>query len=135
MHVYRLDFGDFSPDDYSPLEIAIFILAVISVPLVFLNMLIAIMGDTFDRVMEDQGRRDYQEMAGLVYRYEAIVDTLCHCKKKKRQPWKHILYTEFVKEEGEEVIEPWQGRIRGIKLDIEKLQRKQEQWEDEMRKW
>ena len=120
MHVYRLDFGDFSPDDYSPLEIAIFILAVISVPLVFLNMLIAIMGDTFDRVMEDQGRRDYQEMAGLVYRYEAIVDTLCHCKKKKRQPWKHILYTEFVKEEGEEVLRRLEERAEKLKVRLSK---------------
>ena len=83
MHVYRLDFGDFSPDDYSPLDIAIFILAVIIVPLVLLNMLIAIMGDSFDRVMEDKERRDFQEMAGLVYRYEAIVDTLCQCRRKK----------------------------------------------------
>ena len=48
MHVYLLDFGDFSFDDYSALDRAIFILAVLIVPLVLLNMLIAIMGDTFD---------------------------------------------------------------------------------------
>ena len=52
MHVYRLDFGDFS-SEYTPLDIAIFILAVMVVPLVLLNMLIAIMGDTFDRVKEE----------------------------------------------------------------------------------
>ena len=50
MHVYRLDFGDFQSDNYSGLDFAIFILAILIVPLVFLNMLIAIMGDTFDRV-------------------------------------------------------------------------------------
>ena len=60
MHVYRLDFGDFEPDEYSPLDTAIFVLAVVTVPLILLNMLIAIMGDTFDRVKEEQGRRDYQ---------------------------------------------------------------------------
>ena len=137
MHVYRLDFGDFDPDSYSSLEIAIFILAVVIVPLVLLNMLIAIMGDSFDRVMEDKERRDYQEMVGLVYRYEAIVDTLCYLKKKKskEKAWKYIWYTEFLKEEGEEVIEAWQGRVRGIKIDLEKMQRKQEQWEQEMKKW
>ena len=48
LHVYLLDFGDFSIDGYSRLDLAIFILAVLVVPLVFLNMLIAIMGDTFD---------------------------------------------------------------------------------------
>ena len=59
MHVYRLDFGDFSTNEYSSLDTAIFILAVIIVPLVLLNMLIAIMSDTFDRVKEEQGRRDF----------------------------------------------------------------------------
>ena len=53
MHVYHLDFGDFSTDDYTSLDTAIFILAVIIVPLVLLNMLIAIMGDTFGRVKEE----------------------------------------------------------------------------------
>ena len=59
LHVYRLDFGDFDLDGYSALDMAIFILAVLIVALVFLNMLIAIMGDTFDRVKEEQGRRDF----------------------------------------------------------------------------
>ena len=81
MHVFLLDFGDFSADEYTPLEQCIFILSAIMVPLVLLNMLIAIMGDTFDRVKEDQDKRDFHEMAGLVYRYETIANKLC-CSKK-----------------------------------------------------
>ena len=50
----------------------VFLLAVLVVPLVFLNLLIAIMGDTYDRVMEEQGMRDFQEMGGLIHRYEII---------------------------------------------------------------
>lgn len=56
LHVFLLDFGDFSTDEYSALEMCIFILGAIAAPLVLLNMLIAIMGDTFDRVKEEEGR-------------------------------------------------------------------------------
>ena len=59
LHVFLLDFGDFSVDEYSPLQEFLFVLGVIIVPLVLMNMLIAIMGDTFDRVKHDQTRRDF----------------------------------------------------------------------------
>ena len=124
LHVYRLDFGDFSLDDYSALDLAIFILAVLVVPLIFLNMLIAIMGDTFDRVKEEQGRRDFQEMAALVYRYEIIAQTIWKWLKRKGV-WKYIFVSEDVKHSGEEAIDVWQGRIRGIKMEIEKVLKNQ----------
>ena len=126
LHVYRLDFGDFSLDDYSALDLAIFILAVLVVPLIFLNMLIAIMGDTFDRVKEEQGRRDFQEMAALVYRYEIIAQTVCRGKKREGS-LKYMFVSEDVKDSGEEVIDEWQGRIRGIKMEIEKGLKRQEE--------
>ena len=47
-HVFLLDYGDFSSDEYSDLEVFIFIVAALFMPLVMLNMLIAIMGDTYD---------------------------------------------------------------------------------------
>ena len=124
LHVYRLDFGDFSLDNYSALDLAIFILAVLVVPLIFLNMLIAIMGDTFDRVKEEQGRRDFQEMAALVYRYEIIAQTIWKWLKRKGV-WKYIFVSEDVKHSGEEAIDVWQGRIRGIKMEIEKVLKNQ----------
>lgn len=68
-------------DEYSPLEEFIFILGAIIAPLVLMNMLIAIMGDTFDRVKEDQNRRDYQELASLVYRYEVIAQVFNACNR------------------------------------------------------
>ena len=126
LHVYRLDFGDFNLDNYSALDLAIFILAVLVVPLVFLNMLIAIMGDTFDRVKEESGRRDFQEIAGLIYRYEIIAYSLCKWRKLK-SIWKYIFVSEDVKHSGEEAIDVWQGRIRGIKMEIEKVLKKQEE--------
>ena len=128
MHVYRLDFGDFSPDDYSPLDTTIFIVAVIIVPLVLFNMLIAIMGDTFDRVKEESGRMDFQEMASLIYRYEIIAQSLC--KGNRGQVWKYM--SQDVKYSGDEAIDVWQGRI---KLVIERSQKKQEEWHNQTKKW
>ena len=52
--------------DYSPLEEFLFIAAVITVRLIMFNMLISIMGDTYDRVKESQARRDMQELVGLI---------------------------------------------------------------------
>ena len=121
MHVFLLDFGDFSPDEYSPLEQCVFIFGAITVPLVLLNMLIAIMGDTFDRVKEEQGRRDFQELAGLVYRYEITSAKLC-CSKGKKGTWKYIYYSQEVRQEWGGEIEPWEGRVKGIKRELEKMQ-------------
>lgn len=47
---YKLAFGDFETDDYTDLEIILFVLATLINTLVLLNMLIAIMSDTFGRV-------------------------------------------------------------------------------------
>ena len=69
MHVFKLDFGDFDTDDYNNLQVALFIVAAIFIPLIMLNMLIAIMSDTYDRVKEDQSKRDYHELAGLLFEY------------------------------------------------------------------
>lgn len=104
LHVFLLDFGEFSADEYSPLEQFIFVLGAIAVPLVLLNTLIAIMGDTYDRVKEEQGRRDFQELASLVYRYEIISAKLC-CSKGNKNKWKYIYYSEEKKEGGEEEVE------------------------------
>ena len=69
MHVFKLDFGDFDTDDYNNLQVALFIIAAIFIPLIMLNMLIAIMSDTYDRVKEDQSKRDFHELAGLLFEY------------------------------------------------------------------
>ena len=97
--VFLIDFGDFGgAGEYSPLAYLLFILGVVFVPLVMMNMLIAIMGDTYDRVMEDLPRRDLQELAMLVYRYLIIRGCVCCCQKRKnKEPWKYLWFTQEVK--------------------------------------
>ena len=114
--VFLIDFGDFGgAGEYSPLAYLLFILGVVFVPLVMMNMLIAIMGDTYDRVMEDLPRRDLQELAMLVYRYLIIRGCVCCCQKRKnKEPWKYLWFTQEVKASSGEKELGWEGRIRGI---------------------
>ena len=71
-------------------------------------------------------------MGGLVYRYEIIGGTLC--SRKSNRVWKYIFLSEDVKHTGQEGIDEWQGRIRGIKLEIEKNRRVHEEWQMEWEK-
>lgn len=57
-HVFKLIFGDFTVDHYNSVQIFIFVIATMFGPLMMLNTVIAIMSDTYDRVKEDQSRRD-----------------------------------------------------------------------------
>ena len=77
MSAFELNFGEFPAGELSPLQQFLLVVGALAVPLVLLNMLIAIMSDTFDRVREDQTRRDLQEQIKLVYRYEIVAQKLC----------------------------------------------------------
>lgn len=50
---YRIMYGDFDLDSYDAALWVLFILASLIMPLVMLNLLIAIMSDTYDRIMQD----------------------------------------------------------------------------------
>lgn len=124
MHVFLLDFGDFSTDEYSVLQDLIFVLAAIVVPLVLLNMLIAIMGDTFDRVKEEGARREMMELAALVYRYEIVAKALC-CFQKTKEKWKYIFYSRGARRNWEDGSAQWEGGTREIKRELLKLRKEQ----------
>ncbi len=53
--------------EFSRLEWFLFTVAVLFVPLIMLNMLIAIMGDTYDRVKEESVKRDQHEIVWLLF--------------------------------------------------------------------
>lgn len=56
IYSYKTGLGDFSTDDYKGdsawLIWLVFLLSTILIQIILLNLLIAIMGDTFDKVME-----------------------------------------------------------------------------------
>lgn len=108
----------------------VFVLGVFIVPLVLLNLVIAIMGDTFDRAKEREASADFHWLVGLVYKYEIVAPCLCRCGCgcKKGKEWKYIFYSKEVKGEGEKGGEAWKGRVREIKMELKEMQRKNEEW-------
>ena len=63
---YRVMFGDFDTDDYDTVNWILFFIASVLMCLVMLNMLIAIMGDTYGKVMGEIVPSDYQELNNMI---------------------------------------------------------------------
>lgn len=59
-------FGDFSPDDYLTAGWILFTISSCLLPLVMLNMLIAIMSDTYARVMAEIVPSDFYELNQMI---------------------------------------------------------------------
>lgn len=63
-------FGDFESDNYGNDDWILFVISSSLLPLVMLNMLIAIMSDTYARVMADLVPSDYMELNELILEQE-----------------------------------------------------------------
>ena len=59
-------YGDFSVDGYSTSKWILFVFSSIFMPLVMLNMLIAIMSDTYERVSSGMIEADGKELNSLI---------------------------------------------------------------------
>lgn len=59
-------YGDFNPDDYDLPLWLLFVAASLFMPLIMLNLLIAIMSDTYGRVMADIQPIDLVELNNLI---------------------------------------------------------------------
>lgn len=70
---YLLNLGDFDTDSYGAFEWMIFFFASVINPLIMLNLLISLMGDTFGRVKEGQEIADIKELTGMVIEGEYLM--------------------------------------------------------------
>ncbi|OMJ80809.1 hypothetical protein SteCoe_18864 [Stentor coeruleus] len=75
---YLLSLGNFDTEGYEAFEWVIFFFASVINPLIMLNLLIAIMGDTYSRVAEEQEIADMQELTEMVIEGEYLL----FCKRK-----------------------------------------------------
>jgi len=66
-------FGDFQPDNYTAAGWVLFIVSSTLMTLVMLNMLIAIMSDTYARVMGEIVPSDYCELNNMILEQEEIM--------------------------------------------------------------
>ena len=72
-NIWVLSFGDFNTEGFDNWQWALFVIATIFLPLMLLNLLIAIVSDTFDRVYQNRVASDYKELAKLVLEQEYLM--------------------------------------------------------------
>lgn len=62
------------PRDYDdPVFYVVFLLGILLIPIVMLNLLISIIGDSFDKVQQENFVQNYKELAGLVLEIEYLM--------------------------------------------------------------
>lgn len=108
--------GDFSFDGFNyDYEVMIYILWVIftvMTTLILLNLLIAIMGDTFDRVQETYAANTSKELCTLMVENEIFV--------RRGFLFKNQKYIIVIQEErAEEGEESWEGKMKSIRKFME----------------
>lgn len=77
---YLLNLGDFDTTGYGAFEWMIFFFASVINPLIMLNLLISLMGETYGRVKEEQEIADMKELAQMVIEGEYLL----YCKRKSQ---------------------------------------------------
>jgi len=108
---YRIDLGDFDTAGYSTIDWIIFFLASVVNPLIMLNLLISIMGDTYDRVQDGREISDLKELAEMVLEAE----TLLYWKRGLGQ----ALYIQVLGEQEQtHEVDTWLGKVRELKLRL-----------------
>ena len=131
---YLLGLGEFGLDSYEnfPNRSVIwvyFLVATFLTQLTFLNMLIAIMGDTYARVTENKEQESLKERTAI------YADFLWAIKLDKTFNNKKYLYittpVEDEEAEAEADSENWEGSVSKIKKSINRNQKKLEQKMDE----
>ncbi len=88
-------------------------MCTILVQIVFLNLLIAIMGDTFDRVQEAKAQSEVKEILSMMEENYFLLN-----RKKTFERCKYIIVAELERAEYEE--KSWEGKIKKMRSDIQK---------------
>lgn len=70
---YLIDLGDYASDEFSVSQSVIFFLASMINPIIMMNLLISIIGDTHDRVQEGLEVADNKELAEMILEMETLL--------------------------------------------------------------
>ena len=114
---YRMGLGDFITDEFggSKDEILVWVMWFVNtliINIILLNLLIAIMGDTFDRVQETTEASMLKEITGTMQENEFLFN--------RERTWKEARYIIIVQSEQAENAAPsWEGRLAAMKRLIE----------------
>ena len=118
---YMLSLGEFAIDNFAEggqtyLCYFFFLCATFLTQITFLNMLIALMGDTFSKVMESQEMYALQTKLGIMNDYTALIlDTE---PKQDSEPYMFVITPKD--EGGDDNSGSWEGNLSVIKKAVDK---------------
>lgn len=104
--------GDFDTDSYPQAgNWILFIISSVLLPLIMLNMLIAIMSDTYARVMAEIVPSDFSELNDMILEQEEVL----LWRRSLGKP--EFLHFGEIMQQGE--AGEWEGQIQGILKEME----------------
>ncbi|CDW76983.1 wd-40 repeat protein [Stylonychia lemnae] len=120
IYAYRAGLGDFATDQYASskeewLLWIFFLLITILIQIVMLNLLIAIMGDTFDKVIELGEQSMLKEVAQMIYENEFLIN-----RSKEFADIKYIVVAK-IDQAGEQGVFNWGGKLENLKVSFQKM--------------
>ena len=104
---FLISVGDFLIDDFNLLQYAIFTVATLIVLIVMMNILISLVGDTFDRVQMEATYKDAEAVLDLVLEVENV---RFFNRQVSDLRYIHACF-EFQEEDAET---GWEGRMRTV---------------------
>jgi hypothetical protein len=119
MYTYLLALGDYSVDEFDDLRgvdyllaWALFIVGSLFLVILLLNLLIAIMGDTFSKVLESITNLSIREKVMLMSDNEILFN--------RREIFKNTQYLIIVQEKNFDLTqsENWDGQLNALKRDV-----------------
>ena len=113
---YKLDLGYFNTDYTALFDWVIFFVATMINPIVMLNLLISIMGDTYSKVQESNDIANYQELTEMIIEIEKLM----FWKKKIND--KHYLQQCDFLQRNEDSSDKILEKIRVLKVQIMKME-------------
>ena len=113
LHIYRISLGDFDTDRYTAHPAAkciwiYFFLATLLTQVMFLNMLIAIMGDTFSRV---NNQKDVNALKERTKMYADFLWAIRLTEELKDQRYLYVVRPLIVESEDTDQIEQTEKKI------------------------
>ena len=113
---YRMSLGEFDVDGfegtkYKLIAYVMWVLGTVTMLIILLNMLIAIMADTFERVQESSESQMLQEVASMMRENHFLLN-----RKKTFGKYRYIYVIST--ERGEEENLSWEGRLQYLKKFI-----------------
>jgi WD40 repeat protein len=116
---YRAAYGDWDLEGFQLSEWIWFFIVSAMNPLIMLNMLIAIMGDTYDRVQEMQQVADMKELCSMIFEIESVL-----IWRRDQGTKMHLQQCLSGDEQGDTYSDMWQGKIKAIKMQIQGINKK-----------